>query len=166
MRHPDLADLQAVGLDAAAHDLADRVGQARNGAQALGDALDPRRESRVSRSISASDMPDARPDVDVARVGREDLLGPGQQGVGHGVQRGVLAGPGGQGQFAGGLARPARGRVDLVTEVGRLRWTVGHGGHDDQPTACCRGRALDIWGMDETQLRARAERAAAAARGR
>ena len=72
-RHAHLAHVEPVGQPVAVDHLADRVGQRRDRARAVGDRRDPRRASSASRSSSASPMLVRAAGLQVARVGLEDL---------------------------------------------------------------------------------------------
>ena len=111
-RDADLADLQAVGAVVAAHDLADGIGQGGQRAQAVGHRGHPRLvegqavDHRLGRAVGPRGL-------DVLGVGGQDVGGAGIEGVGHRVQRGVLVGPGGRGQFDGRVLRAGRQRADV-----------------------------------------------------
>ena len=90
-RHPDLAQLQAVGQPRAADDVADRVGQRRDVADGLGDRPDT---PLVEREPVEQPLrhPARAPPLEVLRVRRDDRLDRRVERVGDGPQRGVLRG--------------------------------------------------------------------------
>ena len=100
-RHPDLADLQAVGQRRATHHLPHRVGQRGDVAQRLGHGGDPLRVEGEPVEQALRHTGVAAP-LEVVAVGGDDAVGGGVEGVGERVQRGVLVGAGQQRQAARG----------------------------------------------------------------
>ena len=92
-RHPHLAQLEPVGQRRAAHDLADRVGQGRDVAQPVGHRRDAALVERepVDQALGGAGVAGG---LHVLGVGGQHLRRPRLEGVGHGVQRGVLRPPG------------------------------------------------------------------------
>ena len=152
-RHPHAPQLQAVGERLAVDHLADRIGQRGDLPHAGRRSARSARSSSVSRSISASASPLDSPGFEVARVGRQDLVGRLDQGVGDRLQRrvldggaerlqlagGALGGPAGLGdRYGGGGHRPYRLR-SRRRPLRRAR--SSHGGSPPRwPAATARGR--------------------------
>ncbi len=117
-RHPDLPDLEAVGQRRAPDHLADRVGQRGDVAERLGHGRDARR-------VEPEPVPEAlghpllAASGEVERVGGDDLLGGGVEGVGEHVEGCVLLGAGEQGEATGGGTGGLGDDADLL-DVGGL----------------------------------------------
>ena len=116
-RNPLLTQLQAIGQRASAHQFADRVGQAGDLTQPVGDAVDALRVEGepVEHGGRGSGCAGG---VQVFGVGGQDVVGAGEQGVGGRVQRPVLRRGAQRAQRAGRDAGPAGGVVDLFAQVG------------------------------------------------
>ena len=132
-RRAHALDVQAVGAIPLGDDVADRIGQFGDGADAVRHVA-----MRLVRQRQAVDEGggDARPAgvVKIERIGGEDLVACGRDGVGHGDERGMLA----LGRCDG--ERPAGG-LRLAADLGheRLRrhlpHVVKHGLHPCRPSA-------------------------------
>ena len=123
-RDPHLADLQAVGQRRTADDLTDGVGQRRDVAHRLGDRADPpvvERES-VEEPVGEAVLAAA---LEVLGVGRDDLAGGRDEGVGDRVERLVLGRPREQRELSGGPAGPLGECVHLF-DRGRVDRSGGH----------------------------------------
>ena len=105
-RDADLLHAQAVGQRRAAHDLADRVGQAGDVAQTLGERGDAAgvEGEPVDHVLGRATGPRG---LDVERVGGQDVVGGRDQGVGRRQQSGVLGRARHRGQRRGGQTAPA-----------------------------------------------------------
>ena len=110
-RHAHLAHVEAVGQPLAVDDLADRVGQRRDRAHAVGHRAHARlveRQAVEQRGVE----PVRAPRLHVARVGLEDLRRARLERVGDRVQRGVLGARGQRGErprrVAGGAGTARR----------------------------------------------------------
>ncbi len=119
----DLPDLQPVGQRGPTDDLSDRVRERGDVAQGLGHVRDAVgvEAQPVLEGLRHALRPAA---LEVGRIGLEDPRCRGDECVGELVQRGVLLGPGQQGQSAGGHAGAVGELVDLLDDGGVDR--LGH----------------------------------------
>ena len=124
-RNPLLAQLQPVGQRAAAQHLTDRVGQARDLPQPVGDAVDALRVQRepVEHRVGC---PGGAGGIEVVLVGRQDLVGVHEHVIGGGVQRAVLGFGAQCGQRACRDAGAVGSVVDLLAQVGNRRCLQTH----------------------------------------
>ncbi len=118
-RHAHLADVEAVGQPEAVDDLADRVGERGDRAHPRGDPGDARLVEREAVEERRR-QPALAPGLHVARVGLEDLRGPGLERVRDRVEGGVL------GRAVERREHP-RGVLRGATEIGDGLGGDGHG---------------------------------------